>query len=259
MSVVLSPLPSRPRAPPAARAAGSPGRAPALGRRARPRSAPLTESSRSARARSTWRRSSGFAVSGGGPAGGSARVSATRRVAFTPPPNSRPGCRSGIGRDDRPGRRVDEVHPAAQSGALERQPVAGQPQIAELRGQGDERLRLRLVAELRLVQSDLGAGVRQPGIRRRARPAGTRAGRAARRPRPPPRRAAGSRRVRGHRRSPAAAGGRSGGRAGRSCGAWGASHRHQLSSSPPTIPPSRPPPPSRWAAPPAPSCTGGWK
>ena len=134
--------------------------------------------------------------------------------------------------------------------ALERQAVAGQTQVAELRSQLREREHLGLFADSRLVQGDLRAGVREVRVgigsdqqeRLRPEPAGTDAGDvgeqlvAAEAERPDdPRRKRIAREMSGCER-----------------------HR-QLFSKPPTMPPSRSPPPSRCALPPEPSATGGWK
>ena len=81
-----------------------------------------------------------------------------RRV--RPAAEQAPGLLVGDRRDDRSGGGVDEADLAAQAGALEREAVTREPEIAELRRELGERGRLALVLEPRLVQRDLGAGVR---------------------------------------------------------------------------------------------------
>ena len=177
--------------------------------------------------------------------------------ARAPPPNSRPGCLSGIVATIAPGGRVDDVDLAAQTGALERQPVAGQPQVAELGGQlGERRPPRARRLQLRLVQRDLGAGVgqRRVGVGRdqqerlRPEPAGADAGDVGQQLiAAEAERADDPRRERVRRRDVRV----------RSVIGPPAIGRRQLSSRPPTMPPSSPPPPWRCAfaaaRPPAPA------
>ncbi len=249
--------PTPPASPPPAPPAGSSARSPAASSSARSASsaasAPPSVSSRSASASSTCRISSGFWVSGGGPAGGSARTAASSRAAAAaPPPNSRPGMLVGDRRHDRARRRVDHVDLAAQAGALERQPVARQPQVAELRGELGERGRLGLVAQPRLVQRDLRAGVgqRRVGIGRdqqerlRPEPARADAGDVGQQlVAAEAERADDARRQRVARRDVRA----------------DEAHRDSVVEQAADDAADQPPPPARWELPPAPSATGGWK
>ena len=135
-------------------------------------------------------------------------------AAFTPPPNSRPpGCLSGIVATIAPVAGLTTADLAAQPVPLQRQAVARQPQVAELRRQLHERRHLRLVAQLRCgaARSACRLGQRRDPVRGRA--AGTPAARAAPRPRRPRRPAADSRPARARRRCPAAADGPPGGQA----------------------------------------------